>query len=286
MMLLPGRNHDLGDGFIVRRMLPSVERRTVGPFVFFDYFGPARFAPGKGIDVRPHPHIGLATVTYLFEGSQVHRDNIGSVQTIVPGDVNWMVAGSGIVHSERTGPDVRAAGHTLHGIQTWLGLPQANEETGAAFEHYPVAELPVRNEGGVHLRVVAGHAYGLASPVKVFSGTLYADAHFAAGSSLRLTDEHAERGVLVIDGTLDANGAKLEKGAMAIFDAGEEVSLSAAKSAHVMLFGGEALDGHRHLDWNFVSSSMERIAKARDDWQAQRFAKIPGETEFIPLPQR
>ena len=286
MMKLPGRTHDLGDGFMVRRMLPSIERRTVGPFVFFDYFGPAVFAPGKGIDVRPHPHIGLATVTYLFEGSQVHRDNIGSVQTIAPGDVNWMVAGSGIVHSERTGPDVRAAGHTLHGIQTWLGLPQANEETAPAFEHYAVSELPVHDEGGVHLRVVAGHAYGLASPVKVFSATLYADALFAAGSTLHLTDEHAERGVLVIDGAIDANGTALEKGAMAIFDAGENVTLSAAQSAHVMLFGGAPLDGHRHLDWNFVSSSMERIAKARDDWQAQRFAKIPGETEFIPLPQR
>jgi redox-sensitive bicupin YhaK (pirin superfamily) len=286
MILLQGRAHDLGDGFTVRRMLPSVERRTVGPFVFFDYFGPARFAPGKGIDVRPHPHIGLATVTYLFEGSQVHRDNIGSVQTIAPGDVNWMVAGSGIVHSERTGPDVRATGHTIHGIQTWVGLPQADEETAPRFEHYAMAELPVRDEGGVHLRVVAGHAFGLASPVKVFSGTLYADAHFTAGSALRLTDEYAERGVLVIDGTVDTNGTQLEKGAMAIFDTGEEVTLSASQSAHAMLFGGEALDGHRHLDWNFVSSSMDRIAKARDDWQAQRFAKIPGETEFIPLPQR
>jgi redox-sensitive bicupin YhaK (pirin superfamily) len=254
--------------------------------VFFDYFGPARFAPGNGIDVRPHPHIGLATVTYLFEGSQVHRDNIGSVQTIAPGDVNWMVAGRGIVHSERTGPDVRAAGHTLHGIQTWVGLPRANEEAAPAFEHYAVAELPERDEGGVHLRVIAGHAYDLASPVNVFSGTLYADVHFAAGSALRLTDEHAERGVLVIDGTLDANGKALEKGAMAIFETGEQVTLSAAHPAHAMLFGGEALDGHRHLDWNFVSSSMDRIAQARDDWQAQRFAKIPGETEFIPLPVR
>jgi len=286
MILLQGRAHDLGDGFMVRRMLPSVERRTVGPFVFFDYFGPARFAPGKGIDVRPHPHIGLATVTYLFEGSQVHRDNIGSVQTIAPGDVNWMVAGSGIVHSERTGPDVRAAGHTLHGIQTWVGLPQADEETTPRFEHYAMAELPVQDEGGVHLRVVAGHAFGLASPVKVFSGTLYADAQFAPQTTLRLTDEHAERGVLVIDGTLDANGTTLEKGAMAVFDTGEDVVLSAPQKAHVMLFGGAPLDGHRHLDWNFVSSSMERIEQARNDWQAQRFAKIPGETEFIPLPTR
>jgi redox-sensitive bicupin YhaK (pirin superfamily) len=286
MILLQGRMRDLGDGFMVRRLLPSVERRSVGPFVFFDYFGPARFAPGKGIDVRPHPHIGLATVTYLFEGSQVHRDNIGSVQTIEPGDVNWMVAGSGIVHSERTGPDVRAAGHTLHGIQTWIGLPQADEEAAPAFEHYAVSELPVRDEGGVHLRVIAGHAYTLASPVNVFSGTLYVDAHFAPSSSLRLTDEHAERGVLVIDGTLEANGTALEKGAMALFETGEDVTLTARQGAHAMLFGGEPLDGHRHLDWNFVSSSMERIAKARDDWQAQRFAKIPGETEFIPLPQR
>lgn len=278
--------HDLGDGFLVRRMLPAAERRSVGPFVFFDYFGPARFAPGKGIDVRPHPHIGLATVTYLFEGSQVHRDNIGSVQTIEPGDVNWMVAGTGIVHSERTGPDVRAAGHTVHGIQTWVALPKEHEETAPGFEHYAMAELPARDEGGVHLCVIAGQAYKLASPVKVFSGTLYADAHFAPQSSLRLTDEHAERGVLVIDGTIDANGTTLAKGSMAVFDAGENITLSAAETAHAMLFGGAPLDGHRHLDWNFVSSSMERIEKARDDWQAQRFAKIPGETEFIPLPER
>jgi redox-sensitive bicupin YhaK (pirin superfamily) len=286
MILLPGRMRDLGDGFMVHRLLPSAERRSVGPFVFFDYFGPAKFAPGKGIDVRPHPHIGLATVTYLFEGSQVHRDNIGSVQTIEPGDVNWMVAGRGIVHSERTGPDVRAAGHTIHGIQTWVALPKPDEETAPDFEHYATGELPVRDEGGVHLRIVAGTAYKLASPVKVFSGTLYADAQFAPQSSLPLTDEHAERGVLVIDGAVEAGGKTLEAGAMAVFDANENVTLSASQKARAMLFGGTPLDGPRHLDWNFVSSSMERIEQARADWQAQRFAKIPGETEFIPLPQR
>src|ERR1700685_2674251 len=188
MISIIGKTHDLGGGFFVTRLLPQMARRSIGPFVFFDYFGPVDFAPGKGIDVRPHPHIGLATVTYLFEGSQMHRDNIGSVQTIVPGDVNWMVAGRGIVHSERTGPEVRAAGHTIHGIQTWVGLPQANEETAPVFEHYAMTELRVRDEGGVALRVVAGHAYGLASPVKVFSGTLYVDAHFAPASALRLTD--------------------------------------------------------------------------------------------------
>jgi redox-sensitive bicupin YhaK (pirin superfamily) len=285
MILLQGRTHDLGDGFMVHRMLPSAERRSVGPFVFFDYFGPACFPPGKGIDVRPHPHIGLATVTYLFEGSQVHRDNIGSVQTIEPGDVNWMVAGRGIVHSERTGPDVRAAGHTLHGIQTWVALPKPDEEAAPRFDHFAMRELPVRDEGGVHLRLIAGHAYELASPVKVFSGTLYADAHFSAQSALPLTNEHAERGVLVIDGTVYIGGTTFEAGNMAVFDANENVVISASRKAHAMLFGGSPLDGPRHLDWNFVSSSMERIEQARADWQAQRFGHIPGETEFIPLPQ-
>jgi redox-sensitive bicupin YhaK (pirin superfamily) len=286
MLLLPARMRDLGDGFMVRRMLPSAGRRSVGPFVFFDYFGPARFAPGRGVDVRPHPHIGLATVTYLFEGSQAHRDSLGSDQTIEPGDVNWMVAGRGIVHSERTGPEVRAAGHTLHGIQTWLALPKPDEECAPSFDHFAIAHLPVLEEGGVHLRVIAGTAYGLASPVKVFSGTLYTDAQFAAQSRIRLTNEHAERGVFVIDGAIETGGAMLEAGAMAVFDAGEEITLTTPGTARAMLFGGEALDGVRHLDWNFVSSSTERIEQARADWQAQRFGHIPGETEFIPLPQR
>ncbi len=286
MILLPGRTRDLGDGFMVRRMLPSAERRSVGPFVFFDYFGPARFAPGRGVDVRPHPHIGLATVTYLFEGSQVHRDSLGSDQAIEPGDVNWMVAGGGIVHSERTGPKVRAAGHTLHGIQTWLALPKPDEECAPSFDHIAVADLPVLEEGGVHLRVIAGAAYGLASPVKVFSGTLYADAQFAAQSRIHLTDEHAERGVFVIDGTIETGNTRLDAGAMALFEAGEDVTLAASGKSRAMLFGGAALDGPRHLDWNFVSSSKERIEQARADWQAQRFGHIPGETEFIPLPQR
>jgi redox-sensitive bicupin YhaK (pirin superfamily) len=285
MILLEGRAHDLGDGFMVRRMLPSLERRSVGPFVFFDYFGPARFAPGKGIDVRPHPHIGLATVAYLFEGSQVHRDNLGSVQTIVPGDVNWMVAGRGIVHSERTGPEVRAAGHTVHGIQTWVGLPKADEETAPGFDHVAAADLPERDEGGVHARVVAGHAFGLRAPVKVFSDTLYADLVFAPGSSVRLTNEHPERGVLVIDGTITAGAAKIAAGKIAVFDPGEDVTLEASGAARAMLFGGAPLDGERHLNWNFVSSSKDRIERAREDWKAQRFGKIPGETEFIPLPE-
>lgn len=286
MLMIPGKAHDLGDGFTVRRMLPSPERRSVGPFVFFDYFGPARFAPGRGIDVRPHPHIGLATVTYLFEGSQVHRDSLGSVQVIAPGDVNWMVAGRGIVHSERTGPDVRAAGHTMHGIQTWVGLPLAHEETEPRFDHFGSSELPVRDADGVHIRVVAGSAFGLSSPVKVFSGTLYADVHFAAGASLVLTDEHAERGLLVISGMIEAGGGELAAGTVVLFDAGEPVTLSAPESARAMLFGGAPLDGERHLNWNFVSSSRERISQARDDWKAQRFPRIPGETEFIPLPER
>jgi redox-sensitive bicupin YhaK (pirin superfamily) len=237
--------------------------------------------------VRPHPHIGLATVTYLFEGSQVHRDDIGSVQTIVPGDANWMVAGRGIVHSERTGPDVRAAGHTLHGIQTWVGLPQKDEETTPSFAHVAAKDLPLREENGVRMRVVAGQAYGLTSPVKVFSGTLYADVRLSPGASLALTDEHEERGVLVIDGVIDTAGKSLAANTIGLFDPGEKATLSAPNGAHVMLFGGAALDGPRHINWNFVSSSYERIEKAREDWKAQRFAKIPGDDkEFIPLPEK
>jgi redox-sensitive bicupin YhaK (pirin superfamily) len=281
---LTGQKRELGDGFRVARVLPQAQQRTVGPFVFFDYFGPVDFAPGHGIDVRPHPHIGLATITYLFEGSQVHRDNLGNVQEIVPGDVNWMTAGRGIAHSERTGPDVRARGHRMHGIQSWVGLPRKNEEDAPSFQHVAKEKLPSREQDGVTLRVVTGKAFGLASPVVVPMEIFYADAQMRAGARIALPDDYAERGAMVVGGVVEAGGARHEDGAMIVFDAGEKAEVTAVGDARVMLLGGAALDGERHVWWNFVSSSRDRIEQAKADWKADRFARIPGETEFIPLP--
>lgn len=282
---LTGQKRELGDGFSVARVLPQPEQRTVGPFVFFDYFGPAPFAPGHGIDVRPHPHIGLATVTYLFEGSQVHRDSLGNVQEIVPGDVNWMTAGRGIVHSERTGPEVRARGHRMHGIQSWVGLPQAHEEDPPGFQHMAKDKLPSRDGNGVSLRVVTGTAYGLSSPVRVPMEIFYVDARMTAGSRLALPDEYEERGAMVVGGTVEAGGARHGDGAMIVFEKSERCEIEAVGDARVMLLGGAPLDGPRHVWWNFVSSSRERIEQAKADWRAMRLGRIPGDDkEFIPLP--
>ncbi|HTQ15615.1 MAG TPA: pirin family protein [Rhizomicrobium sp.] len=282
---LTGLKRELGDGFSVARVLPQPGARTVGPFVFFDYFGPVEFAPGKGIDVRPHPHIGLATITYLFAGSQVHRDSLGNVQEIAPGDVNWMTAGRGIVHSERTGPQVRANGHRMHGIQSWVGLPRAHEDDAPSFQHVAGTDLPVREADGVTLRLVAGRAFGLASPVAVPMAMFYADARMRAGSRVVLPDDHAERGAMVVGGTVEAGGARHGDGAMILFDKGEIAEIAAVDDARVMLLGGAPLDGERHVWWNFVASDRMRMAKAKADWKAGRFPRIPGETEFIPLPE-
>jgi len=282
---LNGQKRELGDGFSVARVLPQPHQRTVGPFVFFDYFGPVDFKPGRGIDVRPHPHIGLATVTYLFEGSQIHRDSLGNVQEIVPGDVNWMTAGRGIVHSERTGAEVRARGHRMHGIQSWVGLPLAHEEAEPGFEHVAKDQLPTRKADGVTLRVVAGKAYGLASPVRAPMEIFYVDAQMKAGSTLVLPDEYEERGAMVVGGAVEAGGARHEDGAMILFDRGERAGIRADGDARVMLLGGAPLDGPRHVWWNFVSSSRERLERAKADWSAMRFGTIPGDdSEFIPLP--
>src|SRR6201996_1143790 len=209
MIPIHGKSHDLGGGFMVTRLLPQAARRSIGPFVFFDYFGPVDFAPGKGIDVRPHPHIGLATITYLFDGSQMHRDTIGSVQEIKPGDVNWMTAGRGIAHSERTGPQVRAAGHRMHGIQSWVGLPTADEEIAPSFQHVASADLPSAERDGVTLKIVTGEAFGLKSPVKVFSPIFYVDAKFADGASLTVAPEHEDRAVFVVGGSIEIGGEML-----------------------------------------------------------------------------
>ena len=285
MIPIKGNAHDLGDGFVVTRLLPQPARRSVGPFVFFDYFGPVDFAPGKGIDVRPHPHIGLATVTYLFEGSQMHRDTLGSVQEIKPGDVNWMTAGRGIAHSERSGGAARAAGHRLHGIQSWVGLPQADEEAAPGFQHVAAADLPERNARNVTLRLITGEAFGLKSPVKVFSPIFYADARFSAGGSLHFGAEHEERAFLVIEGEIQTGADVHQPGAMLALEPGEEVTLYSDGPARVMLLGGAPLDGPRHIWWNFVSSSRERIERAKREWKDGAFGKIPGDDqEFIPLP--
>ncbi len=266
-------------------MLPHRFARHAGPFVFFDHMGPARFSPGLGIDVRPHPHIGLATVTYLFEGAIEHRDNLGNVRTIRPGDVNWMTAGRGIVHSERSPAAERAAGHLLHGIQTWVALPRAAEEIEPNFHHHAAAELPAWEQGGVRLRLIAGEAFGRHAPVQTFSSMFYLAAEFSAGAAMILPTEHIERAVYTTDTDLSIAGTPLARGHMAILPAGADVEISAVAPARVILCGGDPPDGERHLWWNFVSSSRERIERAKADWSAMRYAPVPGESEFIPLPQ-
>lgn len=283
---IDGRAHDLGDGFMVRRLLPYMKRRTVGPFIFFDHMGPAQFAPGTGIDVRPHPHIGLATVTYLFEGEIVHRDSLGVVQPIRPGDVNWMTAGRGIAHSERTGDETRARGGRLHGIQTWVALPREAEETAPAFHHHPAATLPNWTQDGARLRLILGTAYGRTAPAAVFSPIFYVDAALEAGATLNLPLDHEERGLYVAEGAVAVAGQRYETGQMAIFRPGNSIAVTAEAASRLMLFGGAPLDGPRHIWWNFVSSDRERIEQAKRDWAEGRFTPVPGESEFIPLPER
>ena len=284
MDIIKGAPRDLGEGLTVARILPQAAHRHVGPFVFFDHIGPVEFAPGKGIDVRPHPHIGLATITYLFEGEQDHRDSLGTRRTITPGAVNWMTAGSGIVHSERTGPKIRAAGHRMHGIQSWVGLPSDKEEVEPGFHHAPKETLPECEIGGVALRIIAGEAYGLTSPVPVYSPIFYLDARFSAGSRIDMPDNYEERAVFVVDGELEAAGQKAGTGEMVVFDPGEAAMVVAKAPVQAMLLGGAPL-GHRHMYWNFVSSSKERIEQAKADWREGRFGTIPGDDEeFIPLP--
>jgi redox-sensitive bicupin YhaK (pirin superfamily) len=280
------RSADLGDGFTVKRALPAAARRMVGPFVFFDEMGPVAFGPGRGLDVRPHPHIGLATVTYLFDGVIDHRDSLGTVQPIRPGEVNWMTAGRGIVHSERTPPALRPAGSSLAGLQVWVALPHAREEDDPAFVHHGAGALPETGEPGVALKVVVGEIFGVRSPVAVASEMFYVDAVLAAGRRLHLPALHEERAAYVARGevTVGADGQAFGAGQLLVFGRGREVVLAATRDARLMLFGGAPMDGPRFVWWNFVSSRKERIEQARDDWAAGRFPAVPGETEFIPLP--
>jgi len=284
--VLEPRTRDLGD-FSVRRALPAGGLQTVGPFIFFDHMGPAEFGAGQGVNVRPHPHIGLATVTYLFAGAFMHRDSLGSEQVIRPGDVNWMVAGRGIVHSERTPPEVRDAdGRTrAHGIQTWVALPQAEEEREPSFVHHPAASLPRIERPDATVTVIAGTAYGLRSPVAVFSPTLYVDAQLRAGAVLEIEPEHEQRGCYVAEGSVELGGERFGAGQFVVLaQAAGAVGLHALEDSRVMLAGGAALDGPRYIEWNFVSSSRERIEAAKSDWRERRFAAVPGDPERIPLP--
>jgi len=278
------RTSDLG-GFFVRRALPSSQRRMVGPFIFFDHMGPAEFRAGQGIDVRPHPHIGLATVTYLFAGEIMHRDSLGSVAAIQPGAVNWMSAGRGIAHSERTAPDHRVAGEPLHGLQCWVALPAAAEEGAPAFVHHDAGELPVETGEGKTVRVVAGRFLGMTAPVATGWETLMADATLAAGASLPLDADTEERALYIVSGEIEIAGDRFEAGRLLVFRPGDRITVTAATSARVAIVGGAAMDGPRHIWWNFVSSRKERIDQAKADWKAGRFEAVPGETEFIPLPE-
>jgi redox-sensitive bicupin YhaK (pirin superfamily) len=280
------RTRDLGDGFEVRRALPSSQRRMVGPFVFFDQMGPAVLRGGRGLDVRPHPHIGLATVTYLFEGEILHRDSLGTVQRIRPGEVNWMTAGRGIVHSERTPPELRGAGESRQfGIQTWVALPRDREETEPAFAHHAADALPLVEGEGKRVRLIVGSLYGARAPVEVLSEMFYADAELSLGARLEFPAEHEERAIYVAEGRIRVGGDIFEASRLLVLRPSVPLVLEAPVESRVMLFGGEPMDGPRHLWWNFVSSSAERIEQAKADWRAGRFPPVPGETEFIPLPE-
>lgn len=281
--VIDARPRDIG-ALQVARVLPSVARRMIGPFIFFDHIGPAELAAGHGLDVRPHPHIGLATVTYLFEGQIIHRDSLGSHQAIRPGDLNWMTAGRGIVHSERTGEELRRHGTRLNGLQLWVALPVAHEQIAPQFHHHPAATLPLLEHPGARVRVIAGELFGERSPVAILSPLFYADVVLEPGGELALPDTYSERAAYVLEGQLECAGERTGPGRMLVFTPGAPLTLRSERGARIALIGGEPL-GTRHLSWNFVSSSRERLEQAKRDWREGRFPKVPGdETEFIPLP--
>lgn len=280
-MRITSKEKDLGE-FSVRRVLPAAEQRKVGPFVFFDHMGPATFPPGKGIDVRPHPHIGIATITYLFEGEILHRDSLGVVQPIQPGAINLMTAGRGIVHSERPGDDLHEESR-LHGIQSWMALPEDQEEIEPAFAHFRKEELPAWSEGGVAVRLIMGELKGHRSPVTTYSRTLYADLAMDAGANLALPLQEQEQALYVADGSVVVAGETVPAGVMVTLCGTGEVTLEAPSPSRVMLIGGDRLS-ERHMFWNFVHSRPERIEAAKEDWRAHRFPPVPEDDERIPLP--
>jgi hypothetical protein len=279
------RSVDLG-GFGVRRALPHTTRRMVGPYVFFDHFGPAEFRAGEGLNVRPHPHIGLSTLTYLFNGEVMHRDSLGTAAAIRPGEVNWMTAGRGIVHSERTAPERRQGKEPLHGLQCWIAMPAKDEERAPSFTHLDGGKLPVITGEGKTIRIVAGSFLGTQSPLATNIATLFADALLGAGASLPFDPTYEERAIYVVSGQIDIAGDRFDAGRLLVFRPGDPITLSAVEPSRITLIGGEALDGPRHVWWNFVSSRKERIEQAKADWKMGRFDTVPGDTvEFIPLPE-
>jgi redox-sensitive bicupin YhaK (pirin superfamily) len=289
LQVIGSRQRDLG-GFVVRRLLPAEGRQMVGPFIFFDHMGPTQFAPGYGIDVRPHPHIALATVTYLFSGSLQHRDSLGTVQEIRPGDVNWMSAGRGIAHSERTPQSARGSGENVHGIQSWVALPDGQEDGEPTFVHHSASALPTHVGDGIEMSVIAGDAFGLRSPVVTLWPTFYVHVQIADGATLEVPADHEERAVYVVQGELGVRGERgigdlsVTEGQLAVLAPGERTALRALGSSRAMLLGGERFPTPRFIWWNFVASSQERIERAKERWERQEFPAVAGETEYIPLP--
>jgi redox-sensitive bicupin YhaK (pirin superfamily) len=279
------RARDIG-GFEVRRALPHAKRQMVGPFIFFDQMGPVQFIPGKGIDVRPHPHIGLATVTYLFDGRIMHRDSEGNALEIAPGEMNLMTAGRGIAHSERTPDGLRQNGQGMFGIQSWVALPRELEETAPSFQHFEAAQLPVVEDRGLWARVIAGTAFGKTSPVGTLSPWLYAEVVLDPGAEAPFDPDQEERAVYVAEGEIEITGDVFEPPSLLVFRPGDRIIVKAKRRSRLMFLGGDAMEGPRHIWWNFVSSRQERIEQAKEDWKAGRFALVPGETEFIPIPER
>jgi len=279
------RARDLVDGFKVRRVLPSRQRRMVGPFIFLDQMGPEVLREGRGLDVAPHPHIGLATVTYLFSGELLHRDSLGSIQPIRPGELNWMTAGRGIAHSERTPPEMRAAGSELFGIQSWVALPTQYEETEPTFVHHGANELPIVEDHGKRVRLICGSLYGARSPVRLLSDMFYAEVILEGDARIEVPKDYEERAAYVVEGSISIDSEMYHAGQLVVFKPGSEIILNTPDHARLMLLGGEPLEGRRHIWWNFVSSSPERIEQAKDDWKSGRFSPVIDETEFIPLPE-
>ena len=285
MLILKPHAREVG-GFTVQRLLPAFPTKMIGPFIFFDHFGPIAFAPGEGADVRPHPHIGLATVTYLFEGEMIHRDSLGSVQTIEPGAVNWMTAGRGIVHSERTPPETRVRAHRMHGVQTWVALPKDREMAEPSFSHQPKATLPEIVRPGVTMRLLAGTAFGERAPTPIFSPMFYLAVEMEPGAAIELPPEYEQRGLYAVDREVRVAGEALPPQHCAVLPKDATVRLETMTGGRVMLFGGAGMDGDRKIWWNFVASSRALIDAASERWREQSFPPIPGETEFIPLPER
>ena len=282
--VLRPQERELGAGFSVKRLLPAATRQMVGPFIFLDHMGPATFAPGAGIDVRPHPHIGLATATYLFEGVILHRDSLGTLQEIHPGDVNWMTAGRGIAHSERTPPALRIEGAHLHGLQLWVALPKIAEQIEPSFQHHPGASLPRVDGQAYTLTLIAGTGWGLQSPVQTHSPLFYADVQFTRSGCFPVPAEHAERAIYVVDGEVRLDGEVLTPGLVYVLQTGSSTVVEVDGAARLVVFGGEPLEGPRHIWWNFVASDSALIEQAQKDWAAQTFDPVPGEDDFIPLP--